>query len=407
MLHHRSFSRMLLPMTLLLLIAAGPATRPDGSDIDWNHARALLQRLQHGEKLSAEDQAFLNHARQVRAQLRAAGIDPEPGRTRPPGAAPAGGHESLGLVPLTDMAGEQKYKGMDGGLYGGGKNVPPDAQEKLALAAAAQVQPLNADGKPAPDGKIVMLSIGMSNTTMEFSRFKQIADDDPAKSPKLVIVDGAQGGMDAQAWSGLPSPRPQAKARDSKRVWQTADDRLHASGVTPQQVQVVWILQALIQPGAIGEFPKHADELKQHVELILQQAKQRYPNLRLAYLSNRIYAGYAVTQLNPEPYSYESAFAVRSVIEDQMKGDASLNADPSHGDVKAPVVLWGPYLWADGTKGRSAGDLVWKREDFAGDGTHPAASARQKVADLLLTFFKTDPTTKSWFVAPAPPGQQR
>jgi len=33
----------------------------------------------------------------------------------------------------------------------------------------------------------------MSNTTQEFSYFKNIADPDPARNQKLIIVDGAQG----------------------------------------------------------------------------------------------------------------------------------------------------------------------------------------------------------------------
>ena len=41
--------------------------------------------------------------------------------------------------------------------------------------------------------------------------------------------------------------------------------------------------------------------------------------------------------------------------------------------------------------------LVWKREDLAGDGTHPSQSGRQKVAELLLTFFKTSMNAKGWF----------
>jgi lysophospholipase L1-like esterase len=73
-----------------------------------------------------------------------------------------------------------------------------------------------------------------------------------------------------------------------------------------------------------------------------------------------------------------------------------LNYDPSRGQVKAPLLLWGPYLWADGVKPRSDG-LVWKREDLAGDGTHPSASGRRKVAQLLLDFFKNDDLAKGWF----------
>ena len=122
---------------------------------------------------------------------------------------------------------------------------------------------------------------------------------------------------------------------------------------------------------------------------ILRKARERFPNLRIAYISSRIYAGYASTPLNPEPYAYESAFVVRWLIQDQIKG----NRMP-----KLPVLLWGPYLWADGEKGRKIDDLVWKPEDLGPDGTHPSDSGRRKVAELLLRFVKTDPTAKVWFV---------
>jgi len=237
----------------------------------------------------------------------------------------------------------------------------------------------------------VLLSIGMSNTTQEFSRFKQIADDDPAKSPKLVVVDGAQGGKDAAAWTS-------GTEKDGNNpVWEETDRRLEAAGVSAPQVQVVWIKQALIQQGRHGEFPQHAKVLQRELATILNLAKSRYPNVRLAYLSSRIYAGYAVTQLNPEPYAYEGAFSVRWVIEDQIKGEPNLNYDPAKGEVKAPLVLWGPYLWADGTKGRKSDDLTYRREDLGPDGTHPSNSGRQKVAEQLLKFFKSDPTAKPWF----------
>jgi hypothetical protein len=69
---------------------------------------------------------------------------------------------------------------------------------------------------------------------------------------------------------------------------------------------------------------------------------------------------------------------------------SSLNYDPARGAVKSPLLLWGPYFWADGLTERKSDHLVWERKDLAGDGTHPSASGRQKVADMLLSFFKTD-----------------
>ena len=102
--------------------------------------------------------------------------------------------------------------------------------------------------------------------------------------------------------------------------------------------------------------------------------------------------------LNPEPYAYESAFSVRSLIEDQIKGKTELNFDPKKGQVQSPLLLWGPYLWDDGVTPQKSDGLIWKREDLAGDGTHPSQSGRQKVAELLLTFLKTDVNAKGWFL---------
>lgn len=70
-----------------------------------------------------------------------------------------------GLVPLTEMTAKDKYKGEDGGLYGGGRNEPPEAHHAAAKKETAKIAPLDAAGKPAKDGKIVLVSISMSNAT--------------------------------------------------------------------------------------------------------------------------------------------------------------------------------------------------------------------------------------------------
>jgi hypothetical protein len=77
-----------------------------------------------------------------------------------------------------------------------------------------------------------------------------------------------------------------------------------------------------------------------------------------------------------------------------------LNYDPAKGEVKAPVLLWGPYFWADGTTPRKADGLVWKASDLGPDGTHPSNAGREKVAKMLLEFCKTDPLAKAWFAKP-------
>jgi hypothetical protein len=349
------------------------------SDVDLQRAKQLRDKMTRGESLTPEEKAYLDRAKQA-TQKRA-------GPAAPPPTA------STGLVPLDQMTAQDKYKGEDGGLYGGGKNEPPPALQAAAAKEAAKIVPLDAAGKPSPNGKIVLISIGMSNTTQEFSKFKELAD--AAKSPRVVIVDGAQGGQDAAKWD-----------TEDANTWKVLADRLQAAGVTAEQVQAAWVKHARIQPAGYGEFPKHAEELEGHVIASLDIAKSRFPNLRIAWLSSRIYAGYAAGALNPEPYAYESALVVRRLIQDQAKGEPKLNFDPAKGDVKAPLLLWGPYLWADGTTPRKSDGLVWTREDLGPDGTHPSpASGREKVANLLLKFFKADPSARTWFLAPSAAGQ--
>lgn len=207
----------------------------------------------------------------------------------------------------------------------------------------------------------------------------------------MVIVDCAQGGQAARQWA-YPQDTPNRPS-----PWVVMDQRLEKANVEPNQVQVVWMKQAEISPAQYGAFPAHARVLSDNMAAILRMLKSRFPNLRIAYLSSRIYAGYAGTPLNPEPYAYESAFSVRWLIEAQAAADPNLNYDPLKGEVRVPLLLWGPYLWADGVQPRESDGLVWLREDLGNDGTHPSTSGRRKVASMLLQFFLTDPTATPWF----------
>lgn len=289
---------------------------------------------------------------------------------------------SVGLTPLTDLA-SGSYQGQIGGLYPGGSNARPGLHDAAGIGIARDIHPLDANGAAHPAGRYALISIGMSNTTQEFSVFKPLADGDPSKDPRLAIVDGAQGGMTATDW-----------ADPGCSCWTVLAQRVATAGLAPGQVAVAWIKLAERQPSQ--GWPTATQILKNNIVTVMQLLKQRFPNLQLAYLSSRIYAGYATSTLNPEPYAYQSAFAVRWVIEDQLTG--GLSFDPRRGQVAAPWLSWGPYLWADGLKGRSDG-LTWACSDLQSDGTHPSATGARKVADLLLNFFRTDATAREWYLA--------
>jgi len=289
---------------------------------------------------------------------------------------------TVGITPLTEL-GTNLYQGFPGGLYPGGANTRPAAHDSAGLQLAAQVLPRDATGNiDLVNGQVVLLSIGMSNTTQEFSVFKSLADADPEKNPLLTIVDGAQGGQ------------PAATIADSSAAfWGVIDQRLSAAGVTRNQVQAAWIKEANANPNQA--FPVHAQILEDQFVTIAGILRTRYPNLVVSYWSSRIYAGYATTTLNPEPYAYESAFSIRWMIERQISGDSLLVYGGTN--PRAPWISWGPYLWADGLIPRADG-LIWQCADFQSDGTHPSPSGRTKVANMLLDFFKSDSTTRRWFV---------
>jgi hypothetical protein len=292
------------------------------------------------------------------------------------------------IKPLPDL-GARSYLGRPGGLYPGGRNARPPAHEQAGLALAAQLRPLDENGEPARNGWIVLLSVGMSNASQAFSAFKTIADRDPLKNPRVVVVDGAQGGMTA---SRIQDPE---SAEGGKEYWSAIDRRLAGAGVTPSQVQVVWIKEADPQPNS--GFPQYALSLAAALARIVRVLPQRFPNVRLAYLSSRTYAGYAATTLNPEPYAYESGFAVKWLIEEQIRGAPNLQFHSANGRRQAPWLSWGPYLWTNGASVNAHG-VTYNPDDFGADGTHPSPQGQKKLGEALLRFFKTDTTTRTWFV---------
>ena len=304
------------------------------------------------------------------------------------GEAPPPPVDTTTFKPLTEL-GAATYHGFAGGLYPEGKNERPQAHEAAGLALANRLTPLDAEGEPAADGKIVLLAIGMSNAMQAFGAFKLAADADPARNPQVVLVNGAQGGMTASIIQN---------AADGGRgfmYWKTVDERLIAAGVTVAQVQAVWVKQA--DAGPTSGFPQYAETLRDELARIVQILPSRFPNVKLAYLSSRTFGGYAKTRLNPEPYAYESGFAVKWLIEQQLRGAPELNYDAAKGAAVAPWLSWGPYLWANGATARADG-FRYEAADFADDGTHESNGGQKKIARLMLDFFKSDSTSKPWFL---------
>jgi hypothetical protein len=313
------------------------------------------------------------------------------------------GGTSVGLTPLNDLAAGKYLGQFQGGLYPGGLNTPPAAHHQEGLARAAAIQPLNTSGLPNLGGKIVLLSIGMSNTTQEFCSqgggepcnswtfMGRAAADPNVDKTHLVIVNGAQGGQVTSSWDA-PTDANYNRVRDTV---------LAPKGLSEKQVQAVWVKLANAQPTiSLPNSGADAFSLVSGMANVARALKVRYPNLQMAFFTSRIYAGYASSTLNPEPYAYESGFAVKWLIEAQIDQMAGRGIDPLAGnldfDTVAPWLGWSFYPWANGTTPRSDG-LTWSCNEFETDGTHPAQGAESKVGQRLLQFFLNSPYTVPWF----------
>lgn len=292
------------------------------------------------------------------------------------------------ITALNDLA-TATYLGSQGGLYPNGTNVRPADHDADGVSFAQGIQPLDSNGNPDPiNGKMALVGIGESTAQNEWGVFLPIAKADPQINPQLVIVNAAQGGA-----------TPKQLADFTTAYWATIlNNYVPDAGITAKQVVAVWIESS--DGIATGTFPGDMTTMQSEYESVAQNVLTAFPNVKLLYYSPRIYAGYSngVSTVNPEPYAYETGFAIKWAIQDQLNGAANLNYKASNGPVLAPWMAWGPYYWSNGMLGRSDG-LTWACQDLSSDGTHPSpTSGKIKVANQLLNFFQSDTTTSPWFL---------
>src|SRR6185436_7570060 len=101
---------------------------------------------------------------------------------------------------------------------------------------------------------------------------------DPEVDSRLDFVDCAEAGQSIDLISD-----PGAE------YWTYVDDALAGAGVSAQEVQVVWLKEAL--PDPVDTWPSHALTYESDLEAVVHILKSRFPNLKSLYHTSRIYGG--------------------------------------------------------------------------------------------------------------------
>jgi hypothetical protein len=341
-------------------------------------------------------------------------------------------------IPLDNPDGGPPYLGLyELGLYRDGSNECPEAHRIEGLARANAIAPLNSNGNPDPNGRIVMLSIGMSNTTIPFCTsdgslppapwfrdpnlvdcyawtFMGRARDYAAISPLVQIVNGAYIGQASGGWDddNFPTFNPIPPNPNIPPVVGNYDrirDMIlpeYIPAVTEASVQIVWLKLVNDQPLASLPNPGNdAELLMLRTGNALRLMKARYPNLSIVFITSSTYRGYHTGAFNPEPEGYESGFAIKWLIDAQITQIESNNTiiHPIAGDLDytadvVPWIVWGPYLWANGPSSRSSDGLSWVDEDYSPDGVHHEQPGLSKFAIHLLSFFTQSRFSHCWFI---------
>jgi len=271
-----------------------------------------------------------------------------------------------------------EYQGFETGLYPGAKNEMPDAHRKAGEKVAAQIRPLDSEGRPDErNGKILALVLGHSNCSMYFRALQShLESAKVVLHPRFELINAAVGGQQLPEISRL-----------SGGVWANADRLLgQRLGCSAKQVQVLFLHTTYHGAGNRGKrpprpFPETMRQMQRDLVKVLKHCLEVYPNLKIAYLTCdgfRHFTGF-------EPHVYQEAFAMKWLIESQIKHEKGTEFEGA--ERQLPWLEWGPYIW----------DNTWDRSYFT-DGVHPARKAQQIFVDKYWDHLRRDSVTRIWLL---------
>jgi hypothetical protein len=282
--------------------------------------------------------------------------------------------DTVPLVPLNEL-GSSEYMGFKGGLYADGKNEPSGAHADALKARCAQIQPLDAEGKPSPRGSIVVAGIGASVCRQIFQQLEQTGAQTGGISPVVKFVNCAVGGADVNKIA-------------EDRYWAKAQQALEAQGITAAQVQVVWYQSDDLRDTR-ADFPGRPQRLQAAFAEQMKLIGRHFPNARICYHSARHTTAFMPEEegkaKHAEPRPYYVGWAVKWLVESADNGKDS-----------TPLVTWAGYFWTAGAKPRADG-YHWTGDMNVADGVHLTDAARERVAKELCEFWRHDAFAKTWF----------
>ncbi len=293
-------------------------------------------------------------------------------------------NDSTGLIPLIDL-GPGMYLGYQGGLFPGGSNTEATASQhyKKGRSFAKNMQPLDSLGNVNyGDGVVLMGGFGPSVVGSLFDEFVPIVRD---------TVDGyiTNRCFDAINLSAGGKGLDFATGIDSTKYWNNLLGKIIEKGYTPEQLQVAFMyFSNKTDTTGMTSFPETPLEIRDSYEFFLRMLLDRFPNVKIVFISGRHYGGYCDTTMEQanaieEPISYWNSFSVKWLIQDQITGDPNLRYFGAN--KRVPFIIWGPYYWTDGAEPRATDGRFYVCEDFSEtDGYHLMPDAYVEDADYLM-----------------------
>lgn len=305
-------------------------------------------------------------------------------------------NDSTGLIPLNDL-GTGYFEGKQGGLFPGGTNAedPLSQHYKKGKNFAKNLKPLDSLGNINYDGGVILMAgFGPSVPGHMLDHFVPIVRDTTDDVYKTNIC------FDAINMGAGGKGLDYAIGADSTKYWNQMLKKIEDKGYTAEQLQVGWMyFNDKYDSTGTMSFPETPERIADDLTFYLNELMERFPNIKIMFVSGRHYGGFADSTLEQypaisEPSSYWNNFAVKWLVERQIT-NASADLKYFGANIKAPFITWGPYYWADGNIPRATDGRLYQCSDFsATDGFHLTDSTYERDADYLMRHIYESPFSK-------------